>query len=344
MRAKLLSKEKACAARMILKLPNWNAAVRKPPAGPDKNDDAVPHRRAVVVVDRNLLFRAGLIHALDHSRFDVLAESSSLEDVPFGRLTVGQAILLLIGLESARTGTVLPALRDWRRRYNDLTVIILSDHNWTESLPSDRAEIGDVVDALLPNESVSSESISHAVDLVLLGMSVMPQEFLRHAGFNGAAATALAPRKQEMIAGSGSVHLSIDTEQCAAVSLTVREKLILSHLTNGDSNKHIARAIGIAEPTVKIHVRNLMRKTDTRNRTQAAMWGKKIALIQFQADGQLCHSRVWPVLQFWAIGAPGSNSQVGAITDTLPRAVLRSGARLASCFCRADLAGAPTQP
>jgi two-component system nitrate/nitrite response regulator NarL len=250
--------------------------MRKPPAVPDKSDDAVPHRQAVVVVDRNLLFRAGLIHALERSRFDVLAESSSLEDVPFGRLTVGQPILLLIGLESARTGTVPPALRDWRRRYNRLTVIILSDHNWAESLPSDRAEIRDVVDALLPKESVGSESISNAVDLVLLGMSVMPQEFLRHAGFNGAAATALAPRKQERIAGSGAVHLSIDSEQCAAVSLTVREKLILSHLTNGDSNKHIARAIGIAEPTVKIHVRNLMRKTDTRNRTQAAMWGKKI--------------------------------------------------------------------
>jgi two-component system nitrate/nitrite response regulator NarL len=245
--------------------------------GPDKVGHTAPKQQAVVVVDRNLLFRAGLIHALDRSRFDVIAESSTLEDVPLNRLTVDAPILLLIGLESARIESVPSTLRDWRRRHDDLNIIMLYDHDWTGSLPSVRAEIGNVVDALLPKDSVSSESVCKALDLVLLGTSVVAREFLRPAepgGANGAAAIAPVPGKSEAAAGPAPVNV-LTTQQHSADGLTQREKLILSHLMKGDSNKVIARAIGIAESTVKIHVRNLMLKTDAKNRTQAAMWGYK---------------------------------------------------------------------
>jgi two-component system nitrate/nitrite response regulator NarL len=47
------------------------------------------------------------------------------------------------------------------------------------------------------------------------------------------------------------------------------------HLTKGASNKHIARELNIAEATVKVHVKSLLRKIRVSNRTQAAMWAIK---------------------------------------------------------------------
>jgi two-component system, NarL family, nitrate/nitrite response regulator NarL len=54
--------------------------------------------------------------------------------------------------------------------------------------------------------------------------------------------------------------------------LSPREKEILSHLVVGHSNKLIARQLGIAEATVKVHLKNLQRKIRVENRTQAAIW------------------------------------------------------------------------
>jgi two-component system nitrate/nitrite response regulator NarL len=55
--------------------------------------------------------------------------------------------------------------------------------------------------------------------------------------------------------------------------LSPREKAILSCLIEGDSNKCVARKINIAEATVKVHVKAILRKIRVQNRTQAAIWG-----------------------------------------------------------------------
>ena len=51
-----------------------------------------------------------------------------------------------------------------------------------------------------------------------------------------------------------------------------REWEILNCLALGGSNKAIARELGIAETTVKVHVRSLLRKLRLANRTQVALW------------------------------------------------------------------------
>jgi two-component system nitrate/nitrite response regulator NarL len=55
-------------------------------------------------------------------------------------------------------------------------------------------------------------------------------------------------------------------------NLTPRELDILKCLTDGASNKLIARDLGITESTVKIHMKSLIRKIGAQNRTQAALW------------------------------------------------------------------------
>lgn len=53
--------------------------------------------------------------------------------------------------------------------------------------------------------------------------------------------------------------------------LTPRELEVAAMLVKGASNKEIARALDLQEVTVKLHVRNLCRKLDTKNRTQIAV-------------------------------------------------------------------------
>lgn len=55
-------------------------------------------------------------------------------------------------------------------------------------------------------------------------------------------------------------------------SLTRRELDILSALAKGASNKMIARRFDISEGTVKVHVKNLLKKLQLRSRTEAAVW------------------------------------------------------------------------
>lgn len=57
--------------------------------------------------------------------------------------------------------------------------------------------------------------------------------------------------------------------------LTKREVEILRHITRGDSNKVIGRALGITEATVKVHIKNLLKKLSLRTRVEAAVWAVK---------------------------------------------------------------------
>ena len=54
--------------------------------------------------------------------------------------------------------------------------------------------------------------------------------------------------------------------------LTNREEEILLLIAKGMSNKEIARKLKIVETTVKVHVKNLLKKLNLRSRVEAAVW------------------------------------------------------------------------
>ena len=57
----------------------------------------------------------------------------------------------------------------------------------------------------------------------------------------------------------------------ALAELTPRELEILCHLAEGQSNKVIARNLGISDGTVKLHVKAILRKLDVHSRVEAAV-------------------------------------------------------------------------
>jgi DNA-binding NarL/FixJ family response regulator len=79
-------------------------------------------------------------------------------------------------------------------------------------------------------------------------------------------------------------HVPLDPRVAAALlpsrappladQLSEREKQVLRLVAAGLANKQIARRLGIAESTVKVHTGNIFRRIGVTDRTSAALWAK----------------------------------------------------------------------
>jgi len=76
-----------------------------------------------------------------------------------------------------------------------------------------------------------------------------------------------SPLTQILVRSLQSPHASNPIEK-----LTQREIEILKHIAAGKSNKAIANALSITEGTVKVHVKNLLKKLELKTRVEAAVW------------------------------------------------------------------------
>ena len=108
-----------------------------------------------------------------------------------------------------------------------------------------------------------------AVRLMLLGGYCLPPEKPQEAThLLNLAAPPIAPpvappaRSNEHFAAA---------PYAAGPDLTAREVDVLRSLRAGNQNKIIAFELGISESTVKVHLRNIMKKLHASNRTQVAL-------------------------------------------------------------------------
>lgn len=94
---------------------------------------------------------------------------------------------------------------------------------------------------------------------------------------HGMAPSDSEPKRSEHgTSGNGSTGSQNDLA-CQAVNLTARQQEVLGQLRMGESNKTIARRLGMTEGTVKVHIRQMMRKCHAANRTQLALGRAAIA-------------------------------------------------------------------
>ena len=61
--------------------------------------------------------------------------------------------------------------------------------------------------------------------------------------------------------------------------LSPREVAVLKALAAGLSNRSIAERLWVSEHTVKFHLTNIFRKTESANRTEAALWAHQRGLV-----------------------------------------------------------------
>ena len=121
-------------------------------------------------------------------------------------------------------------------------------------------------------------------------------EVIEAALRRGASAFVLKSINPDDLAGvirqvmNGTVFQALDfaeaesAEQPRPAGLTERELSILETLARGLSNEAIAKELWITRETVKFHVRNIYRKLNVSNRTEAARYAYQHGLVPSLAD------------------------------------------------------------
>jgi DNA-binding CsgD family transcriptional regulator/tetratricopeptide (TPR) repeat protein len=109
----------------------------------------------------------------------------------------------------------------------------------------------------------------------LLMASERPEDHKRAADLLAAAQTAA------MSLGLGSILQRIESVDGGAArdNLTERELQVLLRIVDGASNQQIADALFVSHSTVATHVRSILRKTNSANRTEAAAYARRCGLV-----------------------------------------------------------------
>lgn len=219
-----------------------------PPAGP-------PIR--LMVVDDHTLFRRGLVALLAaDERFEIVAEAGDAAQAQHLVATCRPEVLLLDNHLPGVSGVVaLPALLAAAPGMRVLMLTMSEDeHDLAAALK------GGACGYLL--KSADSDELGEAIVRARAGQSSISAPMT--------AKLASAFRH----AGEGAMPLEdpVRQDQQMLQSLSARERETLELIARGDSNKEIARALGIAEATVKIHVQHVLRKLGLASRVQAAAW------------------------------------------------------------------------
>jgi two-component system nitrate/nitrite response regulator NarL len=206
----------------------------------------------VAIISRNKLFRAGLARLLFETSFERVIEADDIEGLK-SRIKDAQVPCMFLaeaGDDAEGTRNLVAALRTLDEQAR---VVVLAESPCREQLCSAFAA---GADGFLLKE-ISYECLEKALHLALLGEKVFPS-YLASMLVEGMNAQ---PRAFSITQGQASDH-----------SLSAREVEILGCLAEGYSNKVIAKQLRIAEATVKVHVKSILRKIKAANRTEAAIW------------------------------------------------------------------------
>jgi DNA-binding NarL/FixJ family response regulator len=212
----------------------------------------------VLIVDDHTLFRKGLINVLQQQpEIQVVGEAKDgKEGTELADSLKPDVILMDVQMPVVNGIQATQAVRE---KSPDVRIIMLTVSEEDEDLFS--AIKAGARGYLVKN--IEPEQLIKAIQLVMKGESVIPHtmaskvltEFSRIA------------RKAETPSDSGSKPL------------TPREREILQLLGQGGSNKEIANRLCLSEQTVKIHLKNILKKLHMNNRIQAAIYAHQQGLV-----------------------------------------------------------------
>lgn len=202
----------------------------------------------IVLIDDHALFRIGLEGLLERRGIDVVASVGDGEE-GISKVNELRPDVVLLDMRMPKiTGTqVLKAMRD----HGVVTPIaMLTTSN----------EERDLIDSLR----------NGAQGYLLKDMD--PDELVNALRDIVNGKTIVAPELTHVLAKV--VQQGDDIQQATATpfsELTPREQEILCHLAEGQSNKVIAKNLGISDGTVKLHVKAILRKLNVHSRVEAAV-------------------------------------------------------------------------
>lgn len=207
----------------------------------------IQEKTTVLIIDDHPLFRRGVFQLLAlEPRFEVVAEAASgQEGIEKAKTHDPDLILLDLNMKGMNGLETLRTLRDMEI---DARIILLTVSNAPEDL---MAAIRSGADGYILKDNE-------------------PDDILRLVSAAMHGQTAISPQLTNLLASALREESMVENRSHA--SLTERETAILKCLAAGMSNKLIARELDIMESTVKVHIRNLLKKLKFRSRVEAAVW------------------------------------------------------------------------
>jgi len=205
------------------------------------------HLTSLLIVDDHPLFRKGVKQLIsDAGGFDLVGEASSgAEGIDLAYLRQPEMILLDLNMKDMSGIDVLKVLKaaDFDSRVIMLTV-------------SDQQE--DLVAALRAG-----------ADGYLL-KDMEPEDLVEKLTEAAHGQTVLSPSLANLLVHA--MRQESKPKTLDEAGLTDQERKIVEHIAGGKSNKLIARELNIAEGTVKVHVKHLLKKLNLKSRVEAAVW------------------------------------------------------------------------
>jgi two-component system nitrate/nitrite response regulator NarL len=201
----------------------------------------------ILVVDDHPMLRRGLKELLeDEPDLEWMAEASSgKEAIAIAEKQEPDLILLDVNMQGMDGLQTLKALKA-TEIFSRVVIFTVSD------------QLDDVVNALQAGADGYVLKDTDPEDLV---------NFVRQA-----AAGTMAINEKLAAALASAIDDRQASEPRVLKHLTHREREILQYVGSGKSNKMIAEMLSIAEGTVKVHVKNLLKKLGMRSRIEAAIW------------------------------------------------------------------------
>jgi DNA-binding NarL/FixJ family response regulator len=235
----------------------------------------VPNEPVVLIIDALPVRSLGLIGILN--RLDDLAKP------PKGSFTLHtsneaepgidadanyQLLIYIAGGASNADRDNLERIKALRAIAPDVPLMILSDSETREEIISTL----NVAPQGFLYVGANAELAAHVFSFILNGghfpSAILPEQTGPSQRYPAIDGIPISPCV--MGGGSGAEKDSEDAGPRNR-SLTARQKAVLELLRRGDTNKVIARRLGMREGTVKVHVRQIMRKFGVTNRTQVAV-------------------------------------------------------------------------
>ena len=254
------------------------------------------HCVPVIIVERRTLLREGLAALLHDTRYKVIATLATVSDLSRVAPLAARPTLILLGPWDG-IAEALKAIQEVGSPPSSKVVVVAESAGTLEIQGLLRSGANGVI------VNVSSRDVF----IKALDLAFLDQEFvvIGHQFMPLADPKAEKTPAPEM--GKDSTDGN-DREPCgtggAIRQLSDRERQVLACLTRGEPNKLIARNCSIAEATVKVHLKTILRKIAVSNRTQAALWALAHGLLGNQDDVPL-DKAYRPILERQAQNGPG---------------------------------------
>jgi two-component system, NarL family, nitrate/nitrite response regulator NarL len=209
---------------------------------------------SVLIISRHTLVREGLKAMIADTSFRVVCERDSVRSAV--EQPAGNVALVLLG--ASLSSDLVVRLKMLRAAYPHARTVCYSP---SANLPLKTLNeiFGASIDGWLLSSS-PPQVLRQSLDLIMIGESVLPFSLIASSFSDGTE-----PRHEEQQPQSTAA-------ECA---FSMREVQVLEILQTGKSNKAIARELGLAEATVKVHIKSVLRKLGASNRTEAAIWMAK---------------------------------------------------------------------